>query len=103
MLLIYNLRIRNTDPRFRLVSCYKKHFLAESQMKNAVSYMWDVNCMSLGDELIKELIVSSIKPPLETFSGLNEVNICAVKNVVLFIPYVIRQAKWTASFATGYR
>ena len=26
MLLTYNLRIRNTDPRFHLVSCYKKHF-----------------------------------------------------------------------------
>ena len=27
MLLTYNLRIRNTDPRFHLVLCYKKHFL----------------------------------------------------------------------------
>ena len=27
MLLTYNLRIRNTDPRFHLVMCYKKHFL----------------------------------------------------------------------------
>ena len=41
MLLTYNLRIRNTDPRFHLVSCYKKHFF-RSQAKNAVSYMWDV-------------------------------------------------------------
>ena len=45
MLLTYNLRIRNTDPRFRLVSCYKKHFL-RSQMKNAVSYMWDVTVIT---------------------------------------------------------
>ena len=41
MLLTYNLHIRNTDPRFHLVSCYKKTFF-RSQMKNAVSYMWDV-------------------------------------------------------------
>ena len=41
MLLTYNLRIRNTDPRFHLGTCYKKHFFG-SQMKNAVSYMWDV-------------------------------------------------------------
>ena len=27
MLLSYNLRIRNTDPRLHIVSCYKKHFL----------------------------------------------------------------------------
>ena len=27
MLFTYNLCIRNTDPRFHLVSCYKKHFL----------------------------------------------------------------------------
>ena len=26
MLLTYDLRIRNSDPRFHLVSCYKKHF-----------------------------------------------------------------------------
>ena len=25
-LLTYNLRLRNTDPRVRLVSCHKKHF-----------------------------------------------------------------------------
>ena len=27
ILLTYDLRIRNTDPCFHLVSCYKKHFL----------------------------------------------------------------------------
>ena len=27
MLLTYNLHIRNTDPHFHLVVCYKKHFL----------------------------------------------------------------------------
>ena len=27
MLLTYNLRIRNADPHFHLISCYKKHFL----------------------------------------------------------------------------
>ena len=45
MLLTYNLRIGNTDPRFHLVSCYKKIFF-RSQMKNAVSYMWDVTVVS---------------------------------------------------------
>ena len=40
-LLTCDLHIRNTDPCFHLVSCYKKHFF-RSQMKNAVSYMWDV-------------------------------------------------------------
>ena len=25
-LLTYDLRIKNTDPHFHLVSCYKKHF-----------------------------------------------------------------------------
>ena len=32
-LFTYDLRIRNTKPRFHLVSCYKKHFW--SQTKNA--------------------------------------------------------------------
>ena len=40
MLLTDSLHIRNTDPRFHLVSCYKKHF--RSLMKNAVFYMRDV-------------------------------------------------------------
>ena len=44
MLLTYNLRIRNTDPRFHLVSCYKKHFLG-LKMKNA--YLWDVTVFHL--------------------------------------------------------
>ena len=45
VLLTYDLRIRNTDPRFHLVSCYKKHF--RSQMKNAVSYMRVVTYFNL--------------------------------------------------------
>ena len=36
MLFTYDLRIRNTDPRFQLVSCYEKHF--RSQMNTAVLY-----------------------------------------------------------------
>ena len=35
-LLTYDLHIRNTDPRFHLVSFKKKHF--RSQMKNVVSF-----------------------------------------------------------------
>ena len=31
MLLTYNLHIRNTDPRFHLVSCYKKHFQVSNE------------------------------------------------------------------------
>ena len=33
----YDLDMRNTETRFDLVSCYKKHFV-RYQMKNAVSY-----------------------------------------------------------------
>ena len=31
MLLTYDIRIRNTDPCFHLVSCYKKHFLVSNE------------------------------------------------------------------------
>ena len=45
MLLTYDLHIRNTDPSFHLVSCYKKHF--RPQMKNAVPCKWELTVCSL--------------------------------------------------------
>ena len=31
ILLTYDLRVRNTDPRFHLVSCYEKHFQVSNE------------------------------------------------------------------------
>ena len=54
MLLTYDLRERNTDPCFHLVSCYENIF--RSQMKNAVSYQRELTVC-----LLKAVYTSSNK------------------------------------------
>ena len=46
-LLTYDLCIRNTDPHFHLLWSRVKRNIFRSQMKNAVSYMWDVTVIGI--------------------------------------------------------
>ena len=45
MLLTYDLRIRNSEPHFHSVSCYKKHILG-LKWKLLFFYKWELNVMA---------------------------------------------------------